>query len=202
MWKGKQISSKWIVPAKIGVIMLYLSCTGCEDQIYIPKPMGYARIDFPAHAYRSYVGDYPFTFEYAQIGNFQKVENKRNNGIWFNIAYPNQKAKIHFSYIDIKNKEVAAFISDTRKLALAHLEKADDFEESTVMDSAQMVYGMIYDFKGSTASNIQFYLTDSVQHFIRGALYFEVTPNADSIAPSEIYIEEDIAYLINTFRWK
>jgi gliding motility-associated lipoprotein GldD len=63
------------------------------------------------------------------------------------------------------------------------------------------VYGVIYDFQGSTASNMQFYLTDSTSHFVRGALYFEVTPKADSIAPAEKYIEEEIQHLIRTFTW-
>jgi len=111
-------------------------------------------------------------------------------------------SKIHFSYYDIFGTDVEPLIEDSRKLAMKHLVKADDFEESIVSDTAQKVYGTIYDFQGSAASNYQFFLTDSVGHFIRGALYFEVQPNADSLEPAEKYIEEELLHLVNTFEWR
>jgi len=45
-------------------------------------------------------------------------------------------------------------------------------------------------------------LTDSVKNFIRGALYFSSTPNADSLKPVQEFLQKDMEHLINTFRWK
>ena len=52
------------------------------------------------------------------------------------------------------------------------------------------------------ASPFQFYLTDSVDHFVRGALYFNVVPNNDSLAPVIDYLKDDMRHMIETFEWK
>jgi len=184
-------------------IVAFIGLASCEGDVFIPKPVGYARIDFPDHAYRKLNTDLcPYSFEYGKIANLVPVRPGDGNRCWFNLEYPNQKAKVHFTYYDIEATDVEILIEDTRILAMKHLVKADDFEESVVMDTSANVYGIIYDFQGSTASNMQFYLTDSVSHFIRGALYFEVVPQADSLAPSEKYLEEEVMHLIQTFTWK
>ena len=61
---------------------------------------------------------------------------------------------------------------------------------------------MVYDIEGNAASSIQFFLTDSTKHFIRGALYFNAVPNTDSISPVVDYIRKDIYRMIETFEWK
>jgi gliding motility-associated lipoprotein GldD len=70
------------------------------------------------------------------------------------------------------------------------------------INEKERVYGILYDIKGNSASSLQFYLTDSSRHFFRGALYFNVQPNKDSLAPVIDYFREDIIYLIETFSWK
>lgn len=182
--------------------VMALLFASCEDT-YIPKPKGYARIDFETHSYQKYEKlNCPFTFEYGELSQILSVPPKNGNKCWFNIVYPQQKSKIHFSYFDLTQNNLDDLIEDSRKLAMKHLVRADDFEESIIQDTAQNVYGTIYDFKGGSASNYQFFLTDSTNHLVRGALYFEVQPNADSLSPAEIYIEEEILYLINSFQWK
>ena len=61
---------------------------------------------------------------------------------------------------------------------------------------------MIYDIGGNAASSIQFYATDSTKHFIRGALYFNVAPQPDSLAPVIQYLRKDIVRLLTTLKWK
>jgi gliding motility-associated lipoprotein GldD len=184
----------------IGLVVVF--AMSCQNENYVPKPLGYARIDFPEHSYQTLDSEFcPFNFEYSKFAKIVPVKAVEGQRCWFNIAYPNQKATIHFSYLDIKPKLLGGIIEDSRKLAMEHLRKADDYEESVVLDTSANVYGVIYDFSGSTASNYQFYLTDSVNYFIRGALYFEVTPKADSLSPAEKYIEEDVYHLIQSFTW-
>jgi len=52
------------------------------------------------------------------------------------------------------------------------------------------------------ATPYQFFLTDSTHHFFRGALYYDATPNQDSLAPVNAFLLEDIQHILNTFRWK
>ena len=175
----------------------------CEDDSYIPKPQGFFRLDFPVHDFSKFEpNNCPFSFEIGALAQVEHVDSKNGQECWFNLTYPQLKSKVHFSYYSASESEVQILIEDARKLAMKHLVKADDFEESIVSDSVNRVFGTIYDFQGSAASNYQFYLTDNSSRFIRGALYFEVSPNADSLAPAEIYIEEELLHLVSTFEWK
>ena len=60
---------------------------------------------------------------------------------------------------------------------------------------------MVYDYDGFTATAIQFYLTDSVNHFFRGALYFNTEIN-DSILPINNFLKEDLRIFIESFSWR
>ena len=52
---------------------------------------------------------------------------------------------------------------------------------------------MLYDYEGVTATSTQFYLTDSVENFFRGSLYFNTEIN-DSIIPINNFIKNDIQF--------
>jgi gliding motility-associated lipoprotein GldD len=74
------------------------------------------------------------------------------------------------------------------------------------MDSAMVtpnnINGVFFTVGGNAATAHQFFLTDTTSNFIRGALYFDASPNADSIRPVQEFLRKDIEYLINTFKWK
>jgi gliding motility-associated lipoprotein GldD len=83
-----------------------------------------------------------------------------------------------------------------------HITKADAISEQHFNNEENKVYGILYDLKGNTASAIQFYVTDSVRHYLRGSLYFSAEPNADSLAPVIAFFREDIIHIIETLKWK
>ena len=80
-------------------------------------------------------------------------------------------------------------IEESRSLAYKHAVMADAILESVYINDNEKVYGLLYDYKGSSATATQFYLTDSVDHFFRGALYFN-TEVTDSILPINNFIKE------------
>ena len=183
------------------LILILIICLACSES-YTPKPHGYFRIDFPEKKYQNYTKNLsPYIFEissYAKIEIREEAHNKLN---WFNIFYPKYNAKIHISYKKV-NDNINVYLEDTRALVYKHTVKADAIGEKNFLSSDKNVYGTIYDIKGNTASSIQFFLTDSTNHFVRGALYFNVKPNQDSLAPVIEYIKQDIVHLIETFEWK
>ena len=79
--------------------------------------------------------------------------------------------------------------------------KAYSIDDSLV-NTANGVSGMFFTVGGDAATSNQFFLTDSTKHFLRGALYFDATPNADSLAVVNDFIKTDLKHLVNTFRWK
>jgi gliding motility-associated lipoprotein GldD len=181
------------------ILSVVVVFTACESEVYSPKPFGYKRVDYGEHIYnKTVLPGCSYSFDRGEQTKIELVAN--DNPCWFNLVYPDMKAKVHFSYFPIE-EELEMYVEDARKLAMKHLVKADNYEELYINDTVSNVYGVIYDFSGRSASNMQFYLTDSTQHFVRGALYFEIPPNADSLAPAEKFIEEEIQQLVGSLQW-
>ncbi len=166
----------------------------------LPKPRGYFRIDFPEKDYRMYQDSCPYSFEYPTFAEISPDNDALSEPCWININYPAMKAQIHITYMPVA-KNAAKYLEESRSLAYKHTIKADAIDEKIYMDSLRNVYGTLYNIEGNAASSIQFYLTDSVKHFLRGALYFNVEPNKDSLAPVVNFINKDIEHLIETFQW-
>ncbi len=121
---------------------------------------------------------------------------------WFNIEYPQFKAKFHYSYKPI-NSNLQHFLEESRTLTNKHISKATNIDETLILRDEDRVFGMLYSIEGSqAASPLQLYLTDSTDHFLRGALYFHVSPNNDSLAPVIELLREDVLHLIETFKWQ
>ena len=111
------------------------------------------------------------------------------------------KAQLYVSYTDLNN-DLAKHIEDSRELAVKHQVKASGLDEEVLINDSARVYGLLYDISGNSASAIQFYITDSTKHFLRGSLYFNCPPNIDSLKIVIDYIRTDIMHLIKTFKWK
>jgi gliding motility-associated lipoprotein GldD len=188
------------------VIIIICGLVSCRE-VAVPKPKGYFRIDLPQKEYVMYnetsqAKDLPLVFEYPVYGNISdKVEGRSEPG-WFNIEFPSFKARIYLTYKDIDG-DLESLIEQTYTMNVKnHITKADAINEQLINDGENRIFGILYDLKGNTASAVQFYVTDSINHYLRGSLYFESEPNADSLAPVIDFFREDIIHLIETLKWK
>ncbi len=178
----------------------------CKE-VNVPKPRGYLRIDLPEKNYVLFDAEktgkenLPFSFEYPEYGQLTFFPEKGSRQGWFNIEFPKYKAKIYFTYKDVKNN-FAGLMEQTYKMNVKnHIEKADAINEKEYNNSENKVYGVLYDLKGNTATAVQFYATDSTRHYLRGSLYFTAEPNSDSLAPVINFFRQDIIHIIETLRW-
>jgi len=184
-------------------LLAILSLVACScNGNYTPKPRGYFRIDCPKHDYRPFDTSFPFFFEYPVYARILPDSSDLAEPYWINIVYPQFHAQLHISFKLIKNN-LANYLEDSRKLVNKHIPKANAIMQREYLDSAHRVFGLIYDIKGSdAASSYQFYLTDSLSKFVRGALYFDLVPNNDSLSPVIDFLKVDLEHMITTFRWK
>lgn len=167
----------------------------------IPKPTGYYRIDLPEKNYKQIDSiPFPFSFELPQYAAVNLTRTAREPN-FLNIDFRRFGARLHLSYKAI-DSSAYQLIEDSRTLVYKHVVKAQDIRENLIINPEDRVYGTYYEIAGNAASGAQFYLTDSNTHFFRGALYFNVEPNYDSIAPVQEFLKEDIEQLIESFRWK
>jgi len=182
------------------IVVLLFACS--EETVQSPRPKGYMRIDFPEKSYLKHEPSCPYSFEFPLRSLIDTNLSRVKNSCWLNIYYPQYGATMHFTYTPIKRDSLFQYIEDARKLAMKHTVRADDINERYYENVAHNVYGIAYEFEGNVASNFQFFMTDSNQHFVRGSLYFNMRPNPDSLSPVIDYISKDMYQLIETLEWK
>jgi len=182
-------------------LIFLISCNGND---YIPKPRGYFRIALPEKSYKTFDTVFPYSFDYPAYSVIQPDVNKNAEPYWMNLDFPSFKGTLHISYKPVTSDSLLyQYFEDARTFANKHIAKADDIEPIIISDDKNQVYGLIYDITGSgVASTYQFCVTDSTTNFLRGALYFNIMPNNDSLSPVIDFIKADIDHLIKTLRWK
>ncbi len=192
------------VLTKIIIISVLVSVFGlyaCEET-FTPKPRGYFRITLPKKTYISFDTVFPYSFEYPEYATITPDYQSPLEKYWINIEYPVFKGSLHISYMPLK-ENLIKYLEDSRSLVLKHMPKASAINDSMISIPQHKVFGMIYKIQGAgVASPTQFFLTDSTSHFLRGALYFNIRPNNDSLAPVIDFINEDIKHFIETLNWK
>lgn len=188
-------------PAIVFIIVLF-SC----NSDYTIRQRGYYRIDLPVKAYQLFdKPGYPYSFEYPVyaevIQDSAFFEAKPENPYWINIDFPEFNGRIYISYKDLGQNQYEKLVDDAFKLTYKHTAKATAIRDS-LMRTPNGIGGVFFKVGGNAATARQFFATDSVRHFLRGALYFDATPNADSLRPVNEFLEADMKHLINTLRWK
>ncbi|PID89590.1 MAG: gliding motility lipoprotein GldD [Bacteroidia bacterium] len=201
MKKGKKKSIALRLLKVFGILLFAMLNWACHNE-YTPKPHGYFRIDLPEKKYQKLDSvNYPYNFAYPIYGTIREDKSRIAEPFWIDVVFPQFKARIHISYSNI-DTDIEDFFEDCRELAYKHTIKADAIQEKIFENHDKRTFGILYKISGNAASSVQFFLSDSIQNHIRGALYFNVHPNKDSLAPVLNFLSEDIIRLIETFEWK
>ena len=203
---------------------LFYFLVACNSN-YTSKKTGYYKIGLPEHKYVAFNNpSFPYSFEYPEyaaiIQDSSYFDSTPENSYWINVDFPTLHARVFLSYKIIggkalyKTKQANGKYKDSiginqfdRMVKDAfNLTNKNDVLASSISDSlfrtAKGITGIFFKVGGNAATSQQFFLSDSTRHFLRGALYFDATPNADSLKPVEVFLQKDIEHLINTFEWK
>ena len=208
------------------VVIISTFLTACNTSFDHTKKVGYFKIDFPEKKYQLFDDPtFPYSFEYPVYAKIVKdsstfFDSNPENVYWRNIDFTQFNAKIFLSYKQIGGRalykiklangaykdslgtnEYDKMISDAFRLTNKNEEKALGKKDSSFKTSTNIA-GMLFKLKGDVATQRQFFMTDTTKNFIRGALYFYASPNADSLQPVVNYLQQDIDHIINTFKWK
>lgn len=174
-----------------------LILTGCSDDP-MPKPHGYPRLDIPEKGYTLWQSDCSFEFKKP---NAAAIEYPGDDSCFFNISYPMLNAKLHCSYFAV-NGHLKEIIDQEYKLREKHNQFSTSVQERVYHNDDKKVNALLFNISGTQAATpLQFFITDSVNHFFRGTLYFNTSPNNDSLAPAINFIRADVDTLVETFNW-
>jgi gliding motility-associated lipoprotein GldD len=180
---------------KYSIILLTAMLFSCKNDV-LPKPASQLRLDYPVAEYAFYSDNCPFTFDVND-----EVDVKEDKNCGFSIHYPKMKATIYLTYKPVSDN-IDKLLRDAQKLTFEHVIKADAIQEQPFANNDSKVYGMFYRVNGNAATNAQFYVTDSVKHFVTGSVYFYAKPNFDSIMPATSYVRDDMQHLMESLQWK
>jgi gliding motility-associated lipoprotein GldD len=192
------------------IIALFTCCIliiSCNSDYTSGKKKGYFKIDFPEKKYQLFdQPGYPYSFEYPVYANIIKDTtffDDKAGDYWINIDIPRFNGRIHVSYKPINaQNNFDSLVRDGYKMAYKqHVDVSTGINDS-LMQTPNGVEGMYFSLGGNTATANQFFLTDSTKHFLRGALYFNATPNEDSLGIVNDFLKKDLYHLINTLKWK
>lgn len=198
MTKGRSSWTKYFVLCST----LFIFFSSCDSKQYQPKPKGYFRIDFPEKEYVKLDSMQHYSFEYPVYSKITPDYHSLHEKEWINVEFPSHKGTIHISYKPVNNN-LDVYLEDSYTMMSKHMSRAMGIRDSIIVNPERDVYGLVYFLEGEgVASSLQFYLTDSINHFLRGSLYFNVRTNNDSLAPVIDFITEDARHLIETLEWK
>ncbi|MEN8249392.1 MAG: gliding motility lipoprotein GldD [Bacteroidota bacterium] len=181
------------------VIMVLIGC----EETYTPKPKGYNRLDLPNREYVSLPDSLPYTFEISKAAKILPDSSWIAERYWIDLYYPGITANIQITYKNLKQDEqfLKELVNDSYKLTARHQIKAYAIEESIIKTPSGKT-AVIAELEGEVPSQFQFFITDSTDNFLRGALYFRTSTKNDSLAPAIEYMKVDAMHLLNTLEWK
>ena len=190
-----------LINSLIALVLLVVT-SSCGDSNPQPKPRGYFRIDLPEKQYVTLDTMSHYSFEYPVYATITPDYHSLHEKDWVNVEFSRFKGTIHISYKPV-NDNLSEYLEDAHLMITKHISKATGIRDSLIINKERDVYGLMYFLDGEgVASPLQFYLTDSTEHFLRGSLYFKVIPNNDSLQPVIDFITDDVRHLIITLDWK
>jgi gliding motility-associated lipoprotein GldD len=183
------------------VSMVMIACQTGSDSV--PKPRAFHRIDFPEKAYQDGAIEGPYTLQIPRYSHLEEDVSPDALPFGYDVVFEQFNARLHVSYHRFNQvDQLNALTEDARTFAFNHTVKATAIRPIPINFPDKKVFGMFYEIHGNTASQLQFYLTDSVQHYVRGALYFNERPRIDSIQPVVDFLRSDLDHMVHTFKWK
>ena len=195
-------SHSYSVYKLVFVSVFFLLLASC-DKDYLPKPLGYNRLELPPNEYQSIPDTLPYSFEYSKHAKLLDDTTVISERYWIEIYYPLLKSNVHITYKALNNDEklLKEFLNDAYVLTAKHQIKAYAINE-VISKTPSGKTAVIAELEGEVPSQFQFTMTDSSHNFLRGALYFNTKVNNDSLAPAIEYMKKDIMHMINTVQWK
>jgi len=190
---------KLILLVSLAGVLLF---SACGEPNAVPKPSTFLRTEFPAHAYRTYTSPNHFQFKLANLFMPKTFEQTQSNYSVQEIDLGPLNGTLFLYYLAIPTKDsLPEIINFANDKVDEHKIMADKIDFEQIIDKEKRVFGTFFELKGNVATNFQFYLTDSTQHFLRGEVLLNCRPNYDSLRPALRYLKADLQELVHSFKW-
>ena len=176
--------------------------SACSEETAMPKPMGYPRIEVPTgdsvRLDEIPGSDSNMTYNFF-VNQTARWEPGKEDG-WGDLVYPWCHGRIQLTYKPIRNN-LDTLVNDAHEFVDKHTVVAMGIDAKEFYSPETGVYGRLFRLEGNVASPVQFFLTDSVSHYLYGAAYIWAEPNADSLAPVNTFLQKEVERFFRTIHW-
>ena len=136
-----------------------------NGEYYIPKPKALVKLSLPDNNTELFY-DNKLSFRYSKSAN---ITTKQNT---YSVNFPDYKSRIYFNIKDLTDLDLEIY--NFENSISVHEKKGAYINANIVEDTSESIYGVLCYLEGNNiATSSQFFVTDSVQYFIRGGLEFE-----------------------------
>jgi len=186
---------------RFAFILVFL-IVSCEENNPVPKPPTYLKLDLPEHTYREIQSDCFYTLRLSNVFNYREAQKQGVTYCTQEIDLGPINGSLFMYYLNFPHKDsLIEIINFANDKVDEHKIKADKIDFQQIIDSKNKVFGTFFELKGNVATNFQFYLTDSINNFVRGEVLLNCKPNYDSLRPVLEYLKVDLLELVNNFKW-
>ncbi|MDA0946639.1 MAG: gliding motility lipoprotein GldD [Bacteroidetes bacterium] len=170
------------------------------ESMPVPRPKGQVRITLPDTATSSTVSPCGASFRMPSWGGLvERTPPTGEAGCWYDLFFPSIRATLHCTEVPVQG-QLQELVDDAHELVYGHEVAAAGLHRSSLSEDGKL--GILYVLEGPVAAPIQFFVTDSTEHFLRGSLYFNHRPNPDSTAPVLARMEWEVQRLMETVDWR
>ena len=185
------------------IITIYFTKNLIFQQEFNPKPPTYLKVNLPMHHYHNEMVACFLNVSSADIFTLKKVSTDYLGQCAQEIDLGPINGTLYLYYKGFNTRDsLGTLINLSNDMVDDHKIKADKIDFEQIIDRKRKVYGTFFTFKGNVATNFQFYLTDSVSHFVRAEVLLNCRPNYDSLRPTLDYLKIDLLKFVNTLEWK
>jgi len=189
------------MPRFVVLVIAYIFLSSCASN-FVPKPKGYNRIQLSAAQYIPLPDSFPYQFELAGQAKIFRDSSWISERYWIDIYYPKLGANIQITYKPVRQNRLLLeeYLTDSYRLTSEHSVKAYAIDES-VIQLKNGLFATLMELSGEVPTPFQFHVTDSANHFLRGALYFNTATQNDSLRPVIDHVKKDMLHMLNTLFW-
>jgi gliding motility-associated lipoprotein GldD len=163
-----------------------------KEEYYIPKPKAMLKMDLPDNNFSIFSDDkIHFNVSNSAIVN--------QSDISYSILYHDYESKIYFSVKNLDNLDLEIY--NFENSISVHEKQGAYIDANIIEDSTENIYGVLCYLEGSNiATSSQFFITDSIQYFVRGGLEFSTSINPEIEVQNDI-MKQEVFKFIQSFKW-
>ena len=180
-----------------GVFLFHFSC---DETNYLPKEKGFLRLEFEKPTYDTFsieASKLNFIFNNA-YSSFEIVSDEK-----IVLRYKDIKIDIVLSNVELDN--ISSFEESIQNFYMflePHRKKSNQISIKEFTSANNKIFAKVFEMRGPVASPLQFYVTDSTNHFLFGSMNIMEKSDYDSIYPSIMYVKNDVFSIIESVNWE